>query len=47
MTLKHYIEGAVKHVVPDIKEVIDLTSHEEGENPFYTYLESIEESSED
>ncbi len=47
MTLKHYIEGAVKHVVPDIKEVIDLTEHEEGENPFYTSLEGVEESSED
>ncbi len=35
MTLGRYIAGAIKQIVPEIEEVIDVTNHEEGENPFY------------
>ncbi len=34
-TLKEGIEGAIKEVVPSIETIIDVTRHEEGENPFY------------
>jgi len=34
-TLKEGIEGAIKDVVPSIETIIDVTRHEEGENPFY------------
>lgn len=34
-TLKEGIEGAIKEVVPSIETIIDITRHEEGENPFY------------
>ncbi|MCJ8276204.1 MAG: NifU family protein [Bdellovibrionales bacterium] len=36
MTLKEGIEGAIKNVVPEIQQVIDVTNHNEGENPFYS-----------
>lgn len=35
MTLKEGIEGAIKSVVPSIEQVIDVTNHEEGAQPFY------------
>jgi Fe-S cluster biogenesis protein NfuA len=35
MTLKEGIEGAIKSVVPAIEQVIDVTNHSEGDNPFY------------
>ena len=36
MTLKEGIEGAIKEAVPTIKTVIDVTAHDEGEDPYYT-----------
>lgn len=35
-TMKDGIEGAIKEVVPTITEVIDVTNHAAGDNPFYT-----------
>lgn len=34
-TMKEGIEGAIKEVVPSIKEVVDVTNHAQGDNPFY------------
>jgi Fe-S cluster biogenesis protein NfuA len=34
-TLKEGIEGAIKSTVPTIQQVIDVTRHEEGANPYY------------
>ena len=34
-TLKQGIEAIVKRVVPEIKQVIDLTNHRAGLNPYY------------
>lgn len=36
MTLKEGIENAVRGAVPSITEVIDVTNHAAGENPFYS-----------
>ena len=36
MTLRQGIETAIKQNVPEITEVIDVTNHAAGENPFYT-----------
>lgn len=35
-TLKEGIEGAIKEAVPGIQEVVDVTNHDQGANPFYT-----------
>ena len=35
MTLKEGIEEAIKKAVPEIKGVIDITDHDEGQNPYY------------
>ena len=35
-TLKEGIERLVKQKFPDIVEVVDLTNHEVGRNPYYT-----------
>lgn len=35
MTLKEGIESAIQSVVPSIKQVIDVTDHSQGDNPFY------------
>lgn len=35
-TLKEGIEGAIRSVVPSIQEVVDVTRHEEGVNPYYS-----------
>jgi Fe/S biogenesis protein NfuA len=35
-TMKEGIEGAIKEVVPSIQQVIDVTNHAMGDNPFYT-----------
>lgn len=35
MTLRHGIETAVKQNVPEIEEVVDMTDHASGANPFY------------
>jgi Fe/S biogenesis protein NfuA len=35
MTLRQGIETAILTTVPEITEVVDLTDHGAGENPFY------------
>ncbi|TNF02275.1 MAG: NifU family protein [Deltaproteobacteria bacterium] len=34
-TLKDGIERLVKETYPDVKEVIDLTDHSSGDNPYF------------
>lgn len=34
-TLKQGVEQAVFNAFPKVREVIDITDHEAGENPFY------------
>ncbi len=36
MTLRQGIETAIKQHVPEIEEVVDVTNHAAGENPFYS-----------
>lgn len=36
MTLRQGIESSIKHHVPEILEVVDVTDHSAGENPFFT-----------
>ena len=35
VTLKQGIEVAVKEQLPEIDELIDITDHQSGENPYY------------
>lgn len=35
-TMKEGIEGAIKQMVPTITQVVDVTNHSMGDNPFYT-----------
>lgn len=35
MTLRQGIESSIKHHVPEILEVVDVTDHTAGENPFF------------
>ena len=35
VTLKQGIESRIKELVPEIQEVVDVTDHSTGENPFY------------
>ncbi len=35
-TLKHGIEKAIRQVVPEITEVVDVTDHSAGDNPYYS-----------
>lgn len=35
VTLKQGVEVAVKETIPDIDEIVDITDHASGENPFY------------
>lgn len=35
-TLKDGIEKAIRQVVPEITEVVDVTDHSSGENPYYS-----------
>ncbi len=35
VTLKQGIESRIKELVPEIQEVVDVTDHSAGENPFY------------
>ena len=35
VTLKHGIEVAIKQAVPEIQNVIDVTDHASGENPYF------------
>lgn len=35
MTLRQGIESSIKHHIPEIVEVVDVTDHSAGENPFF------------
>ncbi len=35
VTLKQGVEVAVKDQIPDIEEIVDITDHNQGENPYY------------
>lgn len=35
-TLRHGIESAIRQVLPQVREVVDVTDHAAGENPFYS-----------
>jgi Fe/S biogenesis protein NfuA len=35
VTLKQGIEVMIKEAVPEIKDVVDITDHDQGENPYY------------
>ncbi len=35
MTLKNGIETLIKENIPEITEVLDVTDHAEGRNPYY------------
>jgi Fe-S cluster biogenesis protein NfuA len=35
-TLRHGIETAIRQVAPQVRQVIDVTDHAAGTNPFYT-----------
>ena len=35
-TLKHGVETMIYDEFPDIEDIIDVTDHESGENPYYT-----------
>ena len=34
-TMKHGIERAIRQAVPQVREVVDVTDHEAGDNPYY------------
>jgi Fe/S biogenesis protein NfuA len=36
MTLREGIARAIKEAIPEVAEVVDITDHELGENPYYT-----------
>lgn len=36
VTLRAGIENAIKQAVPEVQEIIDVTAHEAGENPYYS-----------
>ncbi|HSS96314.1 MAG TPA: NifU family protein [Terriglobales bacterium] len=35
VTLRQGIERSIMQAVPDVKEIVDITDHEEGEDPYY------------
>ncbi len=35
VTLKQGIEARIKELIPEVKEIVDVTDHSTGENPFY------------
>ena len=35
VTLKQGVEVAVKDQIPDIEEIVDITDHDQGDNPYY------------
>jgi Fe/S biogenesis protein NfuA len=35
MTLRHGIEGAIRAAVPEITDIVDVTDHASGTNPYY------------
>jgi Fe/S biogenesis protein NfuA len=36
VTLKQGIEQVIKQMIPSVREVVDVTDHAQGSNPFYT-----------
>jgi hypothetical protein len=36
VTLKQGIEQIIKQMIPRVREVVDVTDHAQGSNPFYT-----------
>ena len=36
VTLRAGIENAIRQAVPEVQEIIDVTAHEAGENPYYS-----------
>lgn len=46
MTLQRYLTNAIKMVVPSIVDVVDVTDHSAGENPYYK-PEDLDEPAED
>ncbi|MBD3333409.1 hypothetical protein GF356_11225 [candidate division GN15 bacterium] len=36
VTLKHGIEQAIRQKLPEVTEIIDVTDHASGTNPYYT-----------
>ena len=36
MTLREGIARSIKEAIPEVTEVVDMTDHEHGENPYYT-----------
>ena len=35
-TLREGIQVAIKEAIPEVTDVVDVTDHEAGDNPFYT-----------
>ncbi len=35
VTLKHGVEARIREAIPEIQEVVDVTDHGRGENPYY------------
>ncbi len=36
VTLRHGVEALIRDEVPDVSEIVDVTDHTAGENPYYT-----------
>jgi Fe/S biogenesis protein NfuA len=36
MTLTNGIRQAIKEAIPEVNDVVDVTDHAQGENPFYS-----------
>jgi Fe-S cluster biogenesis protein NfuA len=34
-TMKHGIERAIREAIPQVREVVDMTDHDSGSNPYY------------
>jgi len=35
-TMKNGVEGMIRNALPNVREIIDITDHDAGENPYYT-----------
>jgi len=35
MTMKHGVENAIRDVCPNVREIVDVTDHAAGDNPYY------------
>jgi Fe/S biogenesis protein NfuA len=45
VTLKQGVDRALKEHVPDLKQVVDVTNHDEGTNPYYAPEETEQAAS--